>query len=69
MDSALFTSHPEEREVLLIEGATMAVLGVEEMYIDNSWTNDRFWDDFNNKLINVIYLFNALDANLSLIHI
>ena len=63
MDSALFTAHPGEREVLLMEGATMAVLGVEEIYVDNSWTNDPFWTPFNNKHLNVIYLFNARDQN------
>ena len=63
MDSALFTAHPGEREVLLMEGAPMAVLGVEEIYVDNSWTNDPFWDHFNQKHLNVIYLFNAVDPN------
>ena len=63
MDSALFTAHPGEREVLFMEGARMAVLGVEEIYIDNSWTNDPFWNHFNKKHLNVIYLFNAGDCN------
>ena len=63
MDSALFSAHPGEREDLLIEGAPMAVLGVEEIYVDNAWTNDPFWTSFNNKHLNVIYLFNAQDLN------
>ena len=42
MNSALFSAHPGEREVLLMEGSPMVVLGMEEMYIDNLWTDDPF---------------------------
>ena len=60
MNSAMFSAHPEEREILLMEGVRMAVMGVEEMYIDNSDSDDMFWHDFNKKFITVIYLFHTL---------
>jgi len=63
MNSALFSAHPDEKEILLVEGVKVAVLGVEDIYIDNSWSDDEFWLDFNKKTITVIYLFHALDFN------
>ena len=57
LNSAMYSAHPEEREILLTEGAPMFVMGVEEMYIDNFESDDIFWADFNMKSINVIYLF------------
>ena len=59
MNSAMFSAHPEEREILLMEGVPMAVMSVEEMYIDNSDSDDMFWHDFNKKFITVIYLFHT----------
>lgn len=59
MDSALYGAHPEEKEIILVEGVEMAVLGIEDMLIDNSLSGDDFWTDFNNKNITVIYLFNT----------
>ena len=38
----------------------MAVLGVDELEIDNSLSGDSFWDDFNMKTVTVIYLFHAM---------
>ena len=63
MNSALFSAHPQEKELLLIEGAPAAVLGVDEIYIDNSSSGDDFWKDFNKKTVYVIYLFHATDCN------
>ena len=56
MDSSLYGAHPEEKEVLLMEGIPVSVIGVEEMEIDNSLSADTFWDDFNHKNVTVIYL-------------
>ena len=57
MNSALYSAHPQEKEVLLIEGAEMAVMGLEDFYIDNQMQTDTFWDDCNQKTITVVYLF------------
>ena len=59
MNSALYSAHPQEKEVLLIEGAEMAVMGLEDFYIDNQMQTDTFWDDFNQKHITVVYLFHS----------
>ena len=56
MNSAQFTAHPDEREVLLGEGARVIVMGVDEVYINNELTGDSFWDDFNQKTMTVVYL-------------
>ena len=61
MNSALYGAHPEEQEILLMEGVPVAVLGVEDMLIDNSLTADPFWDDFNHKTVTVVYLFQIND--------
>ena len=62
MSSAQYTAHPDEKEVLLMEGAPVAVMGVEDVFIDNEPTGFEFWDDFNEKTITVVYLFHAKDA-------
>ena len=59
MNSALYGAHPEEQEILLVEGLRVAVLGVEDMLIDNSLSVDPFWDDFNHKTVTVVYLFHT----------
>ena len=59
MNSAMYGAHPEEQEILLCEGVPVAVLGVEDMYIDNSFSADPFWDDFNHKTVTVVYLFHT----------
>ena len=60
MDSALHSAHPYEQEVLLMEGVEMAVLGQDDVLIDNSLTStDTFWAKFKNRTISVIYLFHA----------
>ena len=57
MNSAMFSAHPEEREILLMEGVAMYVLGMEEMYIDNFESTDAFWKNFNMKTVTVVYLY------------
>ena len=42
---------------MLMEGVRVAVLGIEEMYIDNSEVADPFWKDFNMKSVTVVYLY------------
>jgi len=60
MDSALHSAHPYEQEVLLMEGIRMAVLGHDDILIDNTLTSsDPFWIKFNNRTISVIYLFHT----------
>ena len=59
MNSFQFSAHPDEKEVLLQEGAAVAVMGADEVLIDNEATGEEFWDDFNEKTITVIYLFHA----------
>ena len=57
MDSALYGAHPDEKEILLMEGVPVYVLGVEEMEVDNSLSGDDFWSELNMKRVTVIYLF------------
>ena len=59
MNSALYSAHPQEKEVLLVEGAPMAVMGLEDFYIDNQMQTETFWDGFNKKTITVVYLFHS----------
>ena len=59
MNSDCFSAHPDEREVLLTEGAGVIVMGSEEFLIDNGHTGDSFWDTLNGKKITVIYMFHA----------
>ncbi len=59
MNSSSYSAHSNEKEVLVMEGAPMFVVGVEQMLIDNSGSGDKFWKDFNRKSITIIYLFNT----------
>ena len=34
MNSSRLSAHPNEKEILLLEGAPMAIIGVEELTID-----------------------------------
>ena len=45
---------------MLMEGVCVAVLGMEEMYIDNTEVADPFWNDFNMKSVTVVYLYHNL---------
>ena len=61
MDSALHSAHPHEQEVLLMEGSQVAVVGTDDFVIDNRLTSaDPFWEPFTNKVIHVVYLFEAV---------
>ena len=60
MDSALYGAHTEEKEVMLMGGIRVAVLGVEEIEIDNPMEADDFWHDFNLKTVTVIYLYHTV---------
>ena len=43
-----------------MEGVEMAVLGQDDVLIDNSLTStDTFWAKFKNRTISVIYLFHT----------
>merc|ERR1712127_1100629 len=59
MNSALYGAHPEEKEIMLQEGVPMAVLGVEEVQIDNVLSGDDYWADFNMKTVTIVYLFHT----------
>ena len=59
MNTSAYSAHPEEKEILLCEGCPVAVMGTEDILIDNSATNDPFWAPFNNRYLTVIYLFHA----------
>ena len=60
MDSALYGAHPNEKEILLVEGVRVYMLGVEEMEVDNFLAGDDFWNDLNMKRVTVIYLFHTV---------
>ena len=60
LNSAFHSAHPYEQELLLMEGVPVAVIGTEDLLIDNSMTSlDPFWEPFNNRVISVVYLFNG----------
>ena len=60
LSSAFHSAHPYEQELLLIEGVNVAVIGNEDLLIDNSMTSlDPFWEPFNNRVISVVYLFHG----------
>lgn len=42
-----YSSHYYEKEVLLVEGIPMFVLGVEDIYLDLRKNNKTMWKDFN----------------------
>ena len=60
MDSAFYSAHPYEQEVLLMEGTQVAVVGTDDFVIDNRLSSsDPFWAPYNNRVIHVVYLFQA----------
>ena len=60
MDSAFYSAHPYEQEVLLMEGSQVAVVGTDDFVIDNRLSSsDPFWAPLNNRVIHVVYLFQA----------
>ena len=61
MDSAFYSAHPYEQEVLLMEGSQVAVVGTDDFVIDNRLSSsDPFWVPYNNRVIHVVYLFQAM---------
>ena len=44
LNTPQFSAHAEEGEILLMEGTPVAVMGVEEVLIDNAKTGDAFWN-------------------------
>lgn len=62
LNSAQFSAHPGEHEVILNEGFPLAVIAREDLNLDYSKkTEDPYWSDFNGKKLTVFYLFNAFD--------
>ena len=59
MNSGQLSTHPHEREILLCEGAQVAVLGLEDILIDNDPVKDSSWASFYGKKVTVVYLFHA----------
>ena len=60
MDSAFYSAHPYEQEVLLMEGTQVAIVGTDDFVIDNRLSSsDPFWAPYNNRVIHVVYLFQA----------
>ena len=53
-----FSSHYHEKEVLLLEGIPMFVLGVEDVILDLRKNNKTIWKEFNQKTITFIHLCN-----------
>ena len=63
MNQLHYSAHPEERELLIMEGAAVAVLGIDEFVVDNkqahSEEEQELWDNINGKSITVVYLFHT----------
>ena len=58
MNSASYSAHPDEKEVLIMEGAKMFIMDIEEINVDKCNSSDPFWRDIAGRTITVIYLFN-----------
>ena len=47
MNSSIFSAHPNEREILLMEGIEMCVVDIEEVFVDNleegEGEDSQFW--------------------------
>ena len=61
MNTLEYSAHPDEKEVLMIEGTEVAVMGVEQLLIDNGQSADSFWNHFNGKTLTVVYMFHAMN--------
>jgi len=61
MNTLEYSAHPDEKEVLMMEGTEVAVMGVEQLLIDNGQSADSFWNHFNGKTLTVVYMFHATD--------
>ena len=59
MNSELYTAHPDEKEILFMEGLRVAVVGVDEVKFDEDAFTDSVMKDFNGKTLTIIYLFHA----------
>ena len=67
MNSDKFSAHPNEKEVLLMEGAPVAVMAVDQVLIDNTGTDDSILAEFKGKKITIVYMFHTFkgtDDNL-----
>ena len=67
------SSHPQEKEAILIEGVPMFVLGVEQKMVPLAGTSslqeygnsesllqdDYFWNQYRGKKVTIIHLLNA----------
>ncbi len=62
MNSLQFSAHPDEKEVLLAEGTPVAVMGTDEVLIDNAKTGDSFWEGLNGKTLTIVYMFHAFKS-------
>jgi len=59
MNTLEYSAHPFEKEVLMMEGTSVAVMGVEQLLIDNGQSADSFWNHFNGKTLTVVYMFHS----------
>ena len=59
MNMLEYSAHPYEKEVLMMEGTSVAVMGVEQLLIDNGLSADSFWTDFNGKTLTIVYMFHS----------
>ena len=63
LNDSKYSSHYQEKEVLLAEGTPVVVLDVEEVQMDRfdrrTSIYDPFWDDYSGKTITIVYLFNT----------
>ena len=60
MNSLMYTTHPDEFEVLFTEGTPVTVLGVDEVNFREDDFADPFMRFFNNKKLNIVCLFHTV---------
>ena len=59
-NSLQFGAHPVEKEILLMEGTPMTVMGVKNVWIDNGKSDHLYWNELNGNNLTVVYLFNSI---------
>lgn len=60
LDKIQYSAHPLEEEIVFSEGTHVAVIGVDKIRFERrAYRLDPHMKYFNNKLLNVVYLFVA----------
>lgn len=59
LNSELYSAHSGEKEILLLEGAPVAVLGADEIRFGENHFRDELMEHYNGKILTVVYLLHT----------